>query len=328
MNIINPTQIKINKHSFVKENIKKDSPESNINFIYKSKKSQLQCYGYSCTKIKILETYISEFYENNGKYNLKDIWVSFDNDKNYTEDDLDKILDCFEIECGGYKLNRYIFGHLKILNVIEKQCIFIKEKSIIIHFEIERINLSNIPIRFIFRVNTGHKLSDLKNFKYHILYEETQEIKKGLQLYNQIQFTGIEKYTGKLAQVRLNFNHPCSVLLFYVTDQNKIPLKNFIKNVKITLNDKDYIDNSLMDIRIAMRDYGFRNDDNGIYYAIPLGSLFNTNNTLGTINMSRINTIIMKITLKKTSQGFVHVSCKNTNVLRADSNQIGLVFAA
>lgn len=316
--------------------IKKPNGESSkkipnqFNFIYKKQNngSQLLKYGSSFTQLKIL-TNPFQFNIDEG-VNLKDIWFSFDNDNNYKEEDLDKIINCFEFSINGQRFNKYPWEYLKLWNNLHKQCIFIKKNSILIHIEFKRLSLSKtvVDCRFLPRFKIGYSLSSLKNLKCYVLYEE---FRKPLNLnyqeyFNQIQFTGSEVFNGNNVRVRSGLNHTSSLLMFYATDQNNNPLKNFIKHIVLKFNGREYISYNKMDMKIAMKDYGISNFNNEIYYAIPLNSLIHSMNWTGSINLSRIDNITIDFTFKESKQGYIYLFCKNINILREYNNIVSVMY--
>jgi len=172
-------------------------------------------------------------------------------------------------------------------------------------------------------------------------------------LIEQLQYTGSDTITGSdtnMKSIRMNFNHPCKELVWYVkpdktgtgttnlywtnfsnrtTDNNTFMGTNPITKAKIQLNGND---------RFAERDGNYfslvqpyqhhENTPDVFHKGINVYSFAinpEGHQPSGTLNMSRIDTAILSVTSKVTGNIFIYTT--NYNVLRILSGMGGLAYS-
>ena len=167
-------------------------------------------------------------------------------------------------------------------------------------------------------------------------------------LIEQLQFTG-EEAVAENVKSKLNFNHPCKELVWFVSDKNKISdwmnyttdnadmkesaivSKNKTKNAKLVLNGND---------RFAERHGSYFNMVQPFQHHenVPSNAGINVysfalkpeeHQPSGTLNMSRIDTAVLNLTTNNvnTTNDSLNVYAVNYNVLRIMSGMGGIAYS-
>ena len=167
-------------------------------------------------------------------------------------------------------------------------------------------------------------------------------------LIEQLQFTG-EEAVDENVKSKLNFNHPCKELVWFVSDKNKISdwmnyttdnadmkesaivSKNKTKNAKLVLNGND---------RFAERHGSYFNMVQPFQHHenVPSNAGINVysfalkpeeHQPSGTLNMSRIDTAVLNLTTNNvnTTNDSLNVYAVNYNVLRIMSGMGGIAYS-
>jgi len=152
-------------------------------------------------------------------------------------------------------------------------------------------------------------------------------------LVEQLQYTGDEALSGTNATVRLNFNHPVKELIWVLRqtgDVHKLTYEKELESAKLQLNGHDRFaerDGKYFQLIQPFQHHSRVNVDKGIYvYSFALRP--EEHQPSGTLNMSRIDTASLKLTLTSgAAADAVSVLATNYNVLRIMSGMGGLSYA-
>jgi len=198
---------------------------------------------------------------------------------------------------------------------------------------------------------------DLKTFGASLwvdyIFLDTDERRRFAQLSHeylieQLQFTG-EEAVAENVKSKLNFNHPCKELIWFVSNKNKIEdwmnyttdnadmkesaivSKNKTKNAKLVLNGND---------RFAERHGSYFNMVQPFQHHenVPSNAGINVysfalkpeeHQPSGTLNMSRIDTAVLNLTTNTvdTANDALNVYAVNYNVLRIMSGMGGIAYS-
>ena len=198
---------------------------------------------------------------------------------------------------------------------------------------------------------------DLKTFGASLwvdyIFLDTDERRRFAQLSHeylieQLQFTG-EEAVAENVKSKLNFNHPCKELVWFISDKNKISdwmnyttdnadmkesaivSKNKTKNAKLVLNGND---------RFAERHGSYFNMVQPFQHHenVPSNAGINVysfalkpeeHQPSGTLNMSRIDTAVLNLTTNNASatNDALNVYAVNYNVLRIMSGMGGIAYS-
>jgi hypothetical protein len=199
--------------------------------------------------------------------------------------------------------------------------------------------------------------TDLKTFGASLwvdyIFLDTDERRRFAQLSHeylieQLQFTGEEAVAANVKS-KLNFNHPCKELIWFVSNKNKIEdwmnyttdnadmkesaivSKNKTKNAKLVLNGND---------RFAERHGSYFNMVQPFQHHenVPSNAGINVysfalkpeeHQPSGTLNMSRIDTAVLNLTTNTvdTANDALNVYAVNYNVLRIMSGMGGIAYS-
>ena len=169
-------------------------------------------------------------------------------------------------------------------------------------------------------------------------------------LIEQLQFTGSDTITGNnvTKNIRMNFNHPCKELVWYVkpdpdtgvstywnnfsdrtSDNNMWLGGNPITEAKIQLNGNDRFTERSGDYFSLVQPYQHHeNTPNNFHQGINVYSFAikpEGHQPSGTLNMSRIDTAVLSVKSSKTGSIFIYTT--NYNVLRILSGMGGLAYS-
>jgi len=172
-------------------------------------------------------------------------------------------------------------------------------------------------------------------------------------LIEQLQFTGSDAITGNSSStksIRMNFNHPCKELVWYVkptqtgagaaklywtnfsnrtTDNNTYAGKNPITTAKIQLNGNDRFAERNGDYFSLVQPYQHHENSPDVFHkGINVYSFAikpEEHQPSGTLNMSRIDTAILSV--GSSVDGNIYIYTTNYNVLRILSGMGGLAYS-
>ena len=169
-------------------------------------------------------------------------------------------------------------------------------------------------------------------------------------LIEQLQFTGSDTIStaGNTKSIRMNFNHPCKELVWYVkpdvasgattywnnftdrnTDNNVWLGNNPVTEAKIQLNGNDrFTERSGEYFNLVQPYQHHENTPNEYHTGINVYSFAikpEGHQPSGTLNMSRIDTAVLSVKSSKT--GSIYIYTTNYNVLRILSGMGGLAYS-
>jgi len=171
-------------------------------------------------------------------------------------------------------------------------------------------------------------------------------------LIEQLQFTGSDAITGNISStksIRMNFNHPCKELVWYVkptqttgdaklywtnfsdrnTDNNTYIGKNPITTAKIQLNGNDRFAERNGEYFSLVQPYQHHENTPDVFHkGINVYSFAikpEEHQPSGTLNMSRIDTAILSV--GSSVNGNIYIYTTNYNVLRILSGMGGLAYS-
>jgi len=163
-------------------------------------------------------------------------------------------------------------------------------------------------------------------------------------LFTQLQFTGAETYSQSSIKPRINFNHPCKEFVWICQPQANVDAKRYFDfgdgsipysqndqmvNAKIQFNGQD---------RFTQRNAQYFNQNQPFFYhtRMPATGIYSYSFALnpeehqpsGSVNMSRIDTATLLITLVNSVQILFEIYAMNYNVLRVISGMGGLAYSS
>jgi hypothetical protein len=176
------------------------------------------------------------------------------------------------------------------------------------------------------------------------IYLDTDERRQFAQipheyLIEQLQFTGVESFAQTNVQQRLNFNHPCKLLVTcpqlvsaqtanHWSDFSDGSGNDFLVNLKLQLNGND---------RFAVRPASYFNQVQP-YQHLPRGPAVGIyvysfaikpaeHQPSGSVNMSRIDNSTLQLNMASSAQFNLYTYITNYNILRVMSGMAGLAYS-
>jgi hypothetical protein len=137
----------------------------------------------------------------------------------------------------------------------------------------------------------------------------------------------ISDISDNLLETTLNlpYHYPVIMIYFCFTQQDKLIKKNIIESVDLQINGFKLANKYMLYNNRNMLYYP--DDMPGYYFIIFAKDLLNTNDDSGLINMSRIDTILLDLKFKKSTENIKsHVFALSKNILRYMHGTAGTLF--
>ena len=271
---------------------------------------------------------------------ISDLDLIIQHDSDYNIDNAIKIID---VEIGGQRINR-----LSSMKEVELNCQLISPNRKVTTTQNKNGSFTTIvPLELgpfhgheIFlmgclyyheaRINIGFgdfPVYDAEIWgKTYTFYEDTWKslTQVGQEVMTiQNQFTGEEEVTlGKVNKLRLNFNHPVTCIYFWGID------KQLIKNIKLRLNDIDYIDTSTQILDHIAKQKQIERMDDCLIIFLNDGDITKPYSWLNFSSIDNAQLILdLDVNQIEETKHHVHVVALNHQPLRIMSGMAGLSFS-